>query len=90
MEIHEKNKANEFGFNANDGWLQNFKIRFGVRLLKIQGERLFAQPQLVDTFKQKLRSNIDELGLTGNNYQIKRMSLQEKNQLPELKWRNKD
>lgn len=30
------------GFKASDGWLQRFKQRHGVRLLKISGEKLLA------------------------------------------------
>ena len=36
---------------------------FGVRLLKISGEKLFAQPQLVNLLKEKLRAKMEELSL---------------------------
>lgn len=63
LDIHQKIKENNHNFNASDGWLQKFKKRYGVRLLKISGEKLSAQPQLIDPFKEKLRSKIEELGL---------------------------
>lgn len=63
LEIHDQIKENDRGFNASDGWLQKFKQRFGVRLLKISGEKLSAQPQLVDPFKEKLRAKMEELSL---------------------------
>lgn len=62
-QLHEEINENNRGFNASDGWLQNFKKRYGVRLLKISGEKLSAQPHLVDPFKIKLRAKMNELGL---------------------------
>lgn len=51
-------------FSASDGWLQNFKHRFGIRLLKISGEKLSTNPELVNPFKQDLQSMIERLNLT--------------------------
>lgn len=65
-ELHYNIKENNSDFNASDGWLQNFKKRFGVRLLQISGEKLSAQPQLVEPFKVALRSKIEELGLSND------------------------
>ncbi|KAK9880168.1 hypothetical protein WA026_010040 [Henosepilachna vigintioctopunctata] len=53
-------------FNASDGWLQRFKTRFGIRFLKITGEKLSSQPELVDPFKQRLMQLIQELNLNEN------------------------
>lgn len=51
-------------FNASSGWLQRFKIRYGIRFLKVTGEKLSAQPELVDPFKEKLMQVIEEFSLT--------------------------
>lgn len=65
-DLHNKIKENCLEFNASDGWLQNFKKRHGVRLLQISGEKLSSQPQLVDPFKMKLKTKIEELGLVND------------------------
>ncbi|XP_045464241.1 jerky protein homolog-like [Harmonia axyridis] len=65
--LHEEFKETN-NFNASDGWLQRFKIRHGVRFLKITGEKLSSQPELVDPFKQKLKNLIQEHHLS--NHQI--------------------
>lgn len=62
-EIHLKIKEKECSFNASDGWLQGFKKRYGVRLLKITGEKLSSQSLLVEPFKIKLKQKIEEMGL---------------------------
>ncbi|XP_049301956.1 jerky protein homolog-like isoform X2 [Bactrocera dorsalis] len=62
-ELHSLLKENATGFNASDGWLQRFKKRYGVRLLKVSGEKLSSQPQLVDPFKLKLKQKIEEMEL---------------------------
>lgn len=51
-------------FTASDGWLQRFKTRYGIRFLKITGEKLSSQPELVDPFKQELYRIIQELNLS--------------------------
>lgn len=51
-------------FNASDGWSQRFKRRFGIRHLKISGEKLSAAPEHVGPFKNYLRKKIEELQLT--------------------------
>lgn len=47
-------------FNASDGWLQKFKWRYGIRLLKIAGEKLSSQPELVSPFTAELTKVIEE------------------------------
>ena len=41
-----------------------FKNRYGVRFIKITGEKLSSQPELVDPFKKKLQAKVIELGLS--------------------------
>ncbi|CAH1989703.1 unnamed protein product [Acanthoscelides obtectus] len=60
--LNEKMKETE-NFVASDGWLERFKTRYGIRLLSISGEKLSAQPQLVQPFKEKLMKTITELDL---------------------------
>ncbi|XP_066137377.1 jerky protein homolog-like [Euwallacea fornicatus] len=60
--LNQKLKETE-NFVASDGWLQRFKGRYGIRLLSISGEKLSAQPQLVQPFKEKLIKIIKELDL---------------------------
>lgn len=50
-------------FKASDGWLERFRTRYGIRFLKISGEKLSSQPELVEPFKQKLMTKINELEL---------------------------
>ncbi|GBP05075.1 Jerky protein homolog-like [Eumeta japonica] len=68
IELHNQMKENNHAFNASDGWLQKFKKRYGIRLLKICGEKLSARHHLVEPYKQKLKRRIEELGL--NNDQL--------------------
>lgn len=63
IEINSKIKEGAKGFNASDGWLRNFKKRFGIRLLKISGEKLSCQSENVDPFIKKLEEKIKELDL---------------------------
>lgn len=52
-------------FKASVGWLDNFKGRHGIRELNIEGEKMSAASvDTVNTFKEKFRKMIDELGLT--------------------------
>lgn len=51
-------------FNASDGWLKNFKSRFGIRFLQISGEKLSADESEIPDFILKLDEKIKEMGLT--------------------------
>ena len=42
------------------GWLHNFKTRHGIRKLKIQGERSFADHEAADNFSQEFNHLIRE------------------------------
>ncbi|XP_055371533.1 jerky protein homolog-like [Condylostylus longicornis] len=66
-----KNKAKYFykkiykkdDFSASSGWLQKFKKRHGIRFIKICGEKLSSQKELVDPFLIKLAEKIKQLNL---------------------------
>ncbi|CAH1366293.1 unnamed protein product [Tenebrio molitor] len=70
--INEKTKIlhakfYENSFRASNGWLQTFKKRYGIRFLKIAGEKLSSQPELIikkKPFKLELKNKIQELDLT--------------------------
>jgi hypothetical protein len=62
--LHSEIKESSKEFTASEGWLQRFKRRFGIRFLKISGEKLSSQPELVDPFKLELKNKIQELNLT--------------------------
>lgn len=51
------------GFNASPGWLQGFKSRYGIRLLKVCGEKLSANNAAVDPFKNRLEDLVRQFGL---------------------------
>lgn len=54
------------GFTASEGWLQRFKCRHGIRFLKITGEKLSSNPELVDPFKEKFMHVMQEHDLNSN------------------------
>lgn len=54
-------------FNASNGWFINFKKRFGIRQLKICGEKLSANPESVSPFICSLKEKIKELELTNDH-----------------------
>ncbi|XP_031344576.1 jerky protein homolog-like [Photinus pyralis] len=64
--IHKQLNSQNETFNASDGWLQKFKWRHGIRLLKIAGEKLSSQPELINPFTNELAKIIKELDLTEN------------------------
>lgn len=49
---------------AGEGWLRRFKERFGIRKLKICGERLSSCTEFIEPFKIKFRTIVEQLGLT--------------------------
>lgn len=61
--FHRKHSEKSGGFNASLGWIKKFKARHGIRRLKICGEKLSNKPQYVDTFLDKFRSKVNEMGL---------------------------
>ncbi|XP_055910863.1 jerky protein homolog-like [Eupeodes corollae] len=63
--LHEKLEE-EGGFNGSSGWLDGFKSRFGVRLLKICGEKLSSDHSAVAPFKNNFAKTIHELQLSQN------------------------
>lgn len=57
-------KLHDGDFHASDGWMNRFKKRFGLRMLKECGEKLSSREDLVDPFKRTLQSVIKENILT--------------------------
>nr|XP_022917821.1 jerky protein homolog-like [Onthophagus taurus] len=64
FKAHKFNLCGNETFTASDDWMQRFKTRYGIRFLKITGEKLSSQPELVDPFKQKLYRITQELNLS--------------------------
>lgn len=62
-QLHETFEENTT-FAGSQGWLQNFKKRYGIRHLKISGEKLSSNAVAVDPFKKILKQKIDELGIS--------------------------
>lgn len=55
-------------YAASDEWLQKFKERFGIRCLKIIGEMLSINFDIIDhRFKQKLTQMITKTGVSENH-----------------------
>lgn len=48
--------------------MQRFKERYGVKFLKITGEKLSSQPELINPFKEKLKMVIEKYEL--NEHQL--------------------
>ena len=63
-QIHQKINGNGSSFSASSVWLVRFKKRYGICILKITGEKLSSQPELVDPFKIKLREKNAEMQLS--------------------------
>lgn len=53
-------------FNASRGWLNKFKKRHGIRYLKVSGEKLSSDSDVVKPFLQKLANKIREMHLQPN------------------------
>lgn len=51
-------------FVASDGWFGKFKRRFGIRFLKICGEILSSDIELITPYIHRFRAKIAEMGLT--------------------------
>jgi Tc5 transposase DNA-binding domain. len=59
----ERNKGNlkkklcgNLSFKASAGWLDKFKLRRGIRLLFIEGEKLGAGSAAIPVYREKYRS----------------------------------
>lgn len=53
-------------FSASRGWVNKFKKRHGIRHLKVSGEKLSSDPNVVRPFLQKLSDKIKELNVMPN------------------------
>lgn len=61
-EMNKKLDA-DLNFKASVGWLDKFKFRHGIRQLDISGEKLSANGEIIDEFKNLLSSKISDLNL---------------------------
>lgn len=50
-------------FSASNGWFNRFKHRFGLRFLKVSGEKLSSDFASIEPFKKQLKDKIVEKGL---------------------------
>ncbi|XP_054729326.1 jerky protein homolog-like [Anastrepha obliqua] len=53
-------------FVASNGWFSNFRSRYGIKFLRISGEKLSNDSTAVQPFIEKLRKKIAEMGITYN------------------------
>lgn len=60
----EMNYGEGVNFEASRGWFQGFKHRFGIRSLKVTGEKLSSDENAVEPFRIKLKQKIEQLGLS--------------------------
>lgn len=58
---HSKYEHGEF--NGSLGWFAKFKVRHGIRYLKICGEKLSTAPELIEPFVKELKEYISANGL---------------------------
>ena len=61
--LHKKIREKEGSFHASNGWVSNFKKRYGLRHLKICGEKLSDKSSSVDPFLTQLQNKIKEMSL---------------------------
>ncbi|XP_045499486.1 jerky protein homolog-like [Colias croceus] len=55
--------TNKYDFRASDGWLDNFKKRFGIRLLNVSDDKFSSDEPAEQPFFQNLIEKIEDLGL---------------------------
>lgn len=65
MQLYEKHHGDN-KFIASRGWVNKFKKRYGIRQLKVSGEKLSSDPTVVQPFLEKLAAKIQELNLQPN------------------------
>lgn len=68
IQLHQRLIRGNETFSASDGWLQNFKTRHGLRILKISGEKLSSAVENVSHFKAEVSQLINRLNLTQIKY----------------------
>lgn len=64
LQLHQNLKKNNETFTASDGWLQKFKVRYGIRFLKMSGEKLSSAFENVSPFKAEFLQMIRTQNLT--------------------------
>lgn len=64
LQLHQNLKKPNETFSASDGWLQKFKVRYGIRFLKMSGEKLSSASENVSPFKVEFLQLIKTQKLT--------------------------
>lgn len=64
--FNEMNPTNENTFVASNGWFDNFKRRFGIRILTISGEKLSADLTHITPFIHRLLGQMLEMNISEN------------------------
>lgn len=59
LQVNKKIGGDE-SFVASNGWLYRFKSRHGIRELEIQGEKMPADVDAANSFKDDLKKELDE------------------------------
>lgn len=62
LEFYNENKL-PINFSASSGWLENFKKRYGIRLLKICGEKLSSNKDEIGVFYENFKRKVKERNL---------------------------
>nr|CAI5841307.1 unnamed protein product [Callosobruchus analis] len=60
----DMNYGEGVNFEASRVWFQGFKHRFGIRSLKVTGEKLSDDENAVVLFRTELKQKVEQLGLS--------------------------
>jgi hypothetical protein len=63
LELNKELHPGDQNFKASQGWLSKFQSRHGIRQLAIQGEKMSANKEVVESFKLNICQLIEEEGL---------------------------
>lgn len=58
--FHREITKQEDGFTVSRGWLDSFKHHYGIRRLKITGEKLLCDETSIESFRNELLRVIDK------------------------------
>lgn len=77
-------------FLASSGWLDKFKLRHGIRFLKVCGEKLSSNVDAIIPFQKKLKSVVDEMKLSNDQVYNADESALFWRTLPDTTWVHQD